>query len=70
MIGILTPLAEAICTNCGGKITQYRSDLELSARWSHEANGMNTCPGAPTAQPVESTLVDLTVGGPDSEQPT
>lgn len=67
MIDILTPLAEATCKNCGGKITQYRGgSVRLGARWSHETNGKETCPGAPTAWPAEDTLVDLTSRG--SEQ--
>ncbi len=64
MIGVLTALAEAGCVNCGGKITQYRNDLELGARWYHEANGKETCPGAPTASPDYDTLVDLTTVTP------
>lgn len=60
MIGILTALMEARCVNCGGKITQYQSDLELGARWSHEETRNAYCPGAPRAVPDEATLVDLT----------
>jgi len=33
---MLTPLATGTCKNCGLPITQYRSDLRVSARWSHE----------------------------------
>lgn len=60
MIGVLTALAEARCNKCDGKITQYRSDIELGADWYHETNGSRFCPGAPTAWPVEATIVDLT----------
>lgn len=59
MIEILTPLAEALCQHCGGKITQYRGDLTLGARWSHEETGTAYCSGAPQARPVESTIVSL-----------
>lgn len=60
MIEILTPLAEAECRNCGGKITQYRGDLSLGARWSHEQTRTAYCPGAPEAWPIDDTIRDLT----------
>lgn len=61
MIEVLTALAEAECRHCAGKITQYRGDLSLGARWSHEVTGTAYCPGAPTAWPVDETIRDLTV---------
>lgn len=60
MIEVLTPLAEAECRRCGGKITQYRGDLTLGAWWSHEVTGTAYCPNAPTAWPLDSSIRDLT----------
>jgi hypothetical protein len=61
MFEFLTPLAEAECRHCGGKITQYRGDMSLGARWSHESTSTAYCPGAPTAWPVDETIRDLTL---------
>lgn len=61
MIDILDALAEATCKNCGGKITQYRGSWS-GAKWSHESTRNEYCPGAPSAWPIDDTIVDLTIG--------
>lgn len=58
MIGIVTTLATAFCTNCQAKIRQTKSDLSSTAEWCHD-DGQIHCARAPVAEPIEKTVTPV-----------
>lgn len=63
MIGIVTTLGTATCANCGNRLSLTKSDIEIEAKWVHDANGRDICPEPPPpkADPSPNTI-EMTPG--------